>query len=147
VAKKELERVPLFGPAWKRAGHISIDRGNREKAIASLRRAAEVIREDGGVVVIFPEGTRSPTGELQPFKKGAFMLAIEAGIPIIPTVVVGSERITPPRAMSVRSGSFDLFYGEPVSSEGYSPETVDRLVEEVRGRMQAMLVAHSVPTE
>ena len=145
VAKKELERVPLFGPAWKRAGHISIDRGNREKAIASLHRAAEIIREDGGVVVIFPEGTRSRTGELQPFKKGAFMLAIEAGIPIVPTVVIGSDRITPPAAISVRSGSFDLYYGVPISSEGYTAENVDLFVAAVRTRMQEMLITHSAP--
>ena len=143
VAKKELEKVPVFGPAWKLAGHISIDRQNRQKAIASLRQAARLMNEEGGVVVIFPEGTRSRTGGLQPFKKGAFMLAVEARVPIVPTVVIGSDRITPAGSVWVRSGTFDLYYGTPVSVDGYSPERVDELLAVVRARMENMLVAET----
>ena len=81
VAKKELERIPFFGTAWKAAGHISIDRSDRTSAIQSLRRAGRSIREQRSTVIIFPEGTRSLTGEMLPFKKGAFMLALEADVP------------------------------------------------------------------
>ncbi|HET6233287.1 MAG TPA: lysophospholipid acyltransferase family protein, partial [Longimicrobiaceae bacterium] len=102
VAKKELERIPIFGSAWKAAGHISIDRSNRASAIQSLREAGQKIRHERGAVVIFPEGTRSRTGRLQPFKKGAFMLAVEAGVPVVPTVVVGSYDIMRPDTWKIR---------------------------------------------
>ena len=80
IAKSELERIPLFGSAWTSAGHISIDRKDRSKAIRALDEAAELMRRDNSAIVIFPEGTRSPTGELQAFKKGAFMMALRTGI-------------------------------------------------------------------
>jgi 1-acyl-sn-glycerol-3-phosphate acyltransferase len=139
VAKKELEKIPIFGPAWKNAGHISIDRENRQKAVASLRHAAEIIHREGGVVIIFPEGTRSRTGELQPFKKGAFVLAIEANVPIIPAVVVGSDRIMPSGRIRVKPGTIDLHFGEAVPADGFTPEQVDALVGRVRERMHEML--------
>jgi 1-acyl-sn-glycerol-3-phosphate acyltransferase len=141
VAKKELEGVPIFGPAWKLAGHISIDRGNRQDAIASLRRAVEVIHRDGGAVIIFPEGTRSKTGELQPFKKGAFVLALEARVPIVPAVVFGSPRIMPAGSLRIQRGVMDLYFGEPVTVEGYLPNRVEELISTVRGRMLQMLAA------
>lgn len=140
VAKKELERVPIFGPAWVRAGHISIDRHNRQNAIASLQKAAEVIRRDGGIVVIFPEGTRSPTTELQLFKKGAFQLAVAAGVPILPVVVRGSDAIAPPGTWRISPGMMDLHIGDPVPVDDYvEGGRLDDLIAEVRGRMQAML--------
>ncbi len=139
VAKKELEKIPIFGPAWKNAGHISIDRANRQKALASLRQAAEIINRDGGVVIIFPEGTRSRTGELQPFKKGAFTLALEAQVPVIPAVVVGSDRIMPSDTRAIRPGTVDLYFGDAVEVAGRSAEDVDRLIAEVRLSMQQML--------
>ena len=78
VAKKELESVPFFGPGWQALGHISIDRRDRQSAIESLERAARLVREESRVIVMFPEGTRSPDGEVKAFKKGAFVLAIRA---------------------------------------------------------------------
>lgn len=135
VAKKELERIPLFGMAWKAAGHISIDRSNRQSAVASLRRAGEKIRSERGTVVIFPEGTRSRTGELQPFKKGAFVLAIEAGVPIVPTVVRGSFDIMPPGRWVVRPRRIHLHFCAPVPTSGYTPDQVDVVAARVRDAM------------
>jgi 1-acyl-sn-glycerol-3-phosphate acyltransferase len=89
--------------------------------------------------VIFPEGTRSRTGELQPFKKGAFMLAIEARVPILPAVVIGSERITPAGRLHLEPGPLDLYFGEPVSVDGIAPGEIDELMVAVRYRMEAML--------
>ena len=114
VAKKELARVPLWGHAWVAAGHISVDRTDNQRAVASLDQAGRTILEDNSSVIIFPEGTRSPTGELQSFKKGAFTLAMEAEVPILPVIVRGSgammaERGTVPtvlqrpRARAVRA--------------------------------------------
>lgn len=139
VAKKELERVPMFGPAWKAAGHISIDRQNLEKAIESLGRAGEKLRREGGVVIIFPEGTRSDTAELQPFKKGAFRLAIEAQVPIVPTAVVDSDKVTPARRLHVTKETFWLVYGHPIPTEGMEPDDVDLLIERVRAAMLELM--------
>lgn len=146
VAKKELEAVPLFGAAWQAAGHISIDRRNRESAIRSLRVAGERVRRERSTVVIFAEGTRSRTGRLLPFKKGAFMLAVEAQVPIVPTAVVGSYDIMRPDSLWIHPRPIHLFFGEPVSPEGHTLETVEALMERVRDRVAALLAeAEALP--
>jgi 1-acyl-sn-glycerol-3-phosphate acyltransferase len=116
VAKKELERIPLFGPAWKAAGHISIDRSDRERAIASLREAGAKIRRDASAVVIFPEGTRSRSGRLQSFKKGAFQLARESDVQVVPAVVTGSYQIMPPGSWTIRPNTIHIHFLPPVSA-------------------------------
>lgn len=131
VAKKELEKVPIFGLAWRVAGHISIDRSNRERAVQSLRRAEEQMRAQKSVVVIFAEGTRSRTGRLQPFKKGAFVLSHETGIPIIPTVVTGSFDIMRPDTFIVRPATIHVYFEPPVSPQGLSVEELTSRVREV----------------
>ena len=129
VAKKELEKIPVFGLAWRAAGHISIDRGNRESAARSLRKAGEQMREQKSVVVIFAEGTRSRTGRLLPFKKGAFVLAAETGIPIIPTIVTGSFDIMRPDTFIVRPATIHVYFEPPVPATGMS---VDALLKRTR---------------
>lgn len=130
VAKKELERVPVFGLAWRAAGHISIDRSDREKAVESLRKAGTQMREQQSVVVIFAEGTRSRTGRLQPFKKGAFVLSQETGIPVIPTVVTGSYDIMRPDTFLVRPATIHVFFEPPVSPR--PEEGTTEMMERVR---------------
>ena len=117
VAKKELVRVPIFGQALVASGHIIIDRGNRERAVASLRRAAERIRS-GISVIVFPEGTRSPEGHLRRFKSGPFHLAVEAQVPIIPVTVSGSQHITPKGPLRVQAGRVKIVYGKPIPTRG-----------------------------
>lgn len=131
VAKKELEKVPIFGLAWRVAGHISIDRGNRERAVQSLRRAGEQMRAQKSVVVIFAEGTRSRSGRLQAFKKGAFVLAHETEIPIIPTVVTGSFDIMRPDTFLVRPATIHVWFEPPVPPQGLSVEELTARVREV----------------
>ena len=117
VAKRELAWIPFFGWAMWLGGHVIINRGNRERAIASLRRAAERIR--GGMnVVIFPEGTRSPTGEMRAFKSGGFHLALEAQVPILPVTVSGSRHLTPKGSLRVESGRVLVRYGKPLPTAG-----------------------------
>ena len=139
VAKKELERIPLFGSAWKAAGHVSIDRSDRSRAIASLRQAGECIRMQRSSVVIFPEGTRSRTGRLQPFKKGAFMLAVEARVPIVPTVVVGSYDIMRPDDWKVHPSTIHIHFCEPIDTDGITAENAEELMDRVRGRIAGVL--------
>jgi 1-acyl-sn-glycerol-3-phosphate acyltransferase len=117
IAKKELVRVPIFGWALVTTGQIIIDRGNRTKAIESLRLAAERIR-GGASVIVFPEGTRSPSGNLRPFKSGPFHLALEAQVPIVPVTVSGSQRITPKGRLTVHSGLVKIRFGKPIPTRG-----------------------------
>lgn len=126
VAKKELMSFPLFGRAMRAAGHVIIDRSNRERALQSLRQAGEAIRESPAAVIIFPEGTRSRTGRLQSFKKGAFQLAVEAGVPVVPTVVTGSFQIMPPGSRKIHPNTVHIHFlpavrGDEVRALGLEP--------------------------
>jgi 1-acyl-sn-glycerol-3-phosphate acyltransferase len=131
VAKRELLWIPFFGWALGLSRHVIVDRGDREKAVASLRRAAK--RVAGGVnVIIFPEGTRSPDGELKPFKSGGFHLAIESQVPIVPVSISGSRRITPKRSLRIESGTVKVVYGKPIPTRGLGTEDRQALKDEVR---------------
>lgn len=131
VAKKELTRVPIFGQALVASGHVIIDRGDRERAVASLRRAAEIIRA-GTTVIVFPEGTRSPRGNLRTFKSGPFHLALEAQVPIVPVTVSGSQRITPKGQLIVHRGVVKITYGKPIPTRGLSNDERHALSDRVR---------------
>jgi 1-acyl-sn-glycerol-3-phosphate acyltransferase len=131
VAKRELTRVPIFGWILVLSGHVIIDRRNRERAVASLRRAAEIIRA-GTTVIVFPEGTRSPRGNLRTFKSGPFHLAIEAQVPIVPVTVSGSQRITPKGELRVHHGVVKIAYGKPIPTRGVSVEERKQLSDRVR---------------
>jgi 1-acyl-sn-glycerol-3-phosphate acyltransferase len=104
VTKKELFRVPVFGGALAAAGFISIDRSNRDEAIRSLD-AARALLAGGTHVWIAPEGTRSRTGELLPFKKGAFYLAFEAGLPILPVTLRGTRDVLAAKGVVSHAGA------------------------------------------
>jgi 1-acyl-sn-glycerol-3-phosphate acyltransferase len=138
VAKKELAAIPFFGWAWRAAGHISIDRSDTQSAVRSLERAGEVMRRERAKVVIFAEGTRSPTPEMLPFKKGAFMLALHTGVEIVPTGVRGGRTILRKGDWRIRAGTLTLSFGEPVLMSGYSVETRDELVAHVRARVEGL---------
>lgn len=132
VGKKELVSVPLFGPAWLACGHIAIDRSDRESAIRSLEHAGELLRRHGGVIIMFPEGTRSTDGDLLPFKKGAFVLALKLGVPIIPVGIAGSRQVMRKHGFRVRSGTIRVQVGEPIPVAGLDENDRDRLMERTR---------------
>jgi 1-acyl-sn-glycerol-3-phosphate acyltransferase len=136
VAKRELTWIPLFGWALALGGHPIVDRGNHERAVASLRRAAEQVKR-GTHVVIFPEGTRSETGEMRGFKSGGFHLAIQAQVPILPVTVSGSRRITPKRSLRIESGRVKVVYGKPVETRGLRIEDREALKDRVRQAIAA----------
>jgi 1-acyl-sn-glycerol-3-phosphate acyltransferase len=131
VAKRELTWIPFFGWSLPLAGHIIIDRGDRSKAVNSLERAAQRIA-DGVNVIIFPEGTRSATGDLQPFKSGGFHLAIRAQVPILPATISGTRVITPKRSLRVESGTVKIVYGKPIPTAGLGVDDREDLKKEVR---------------
>jgi 1-acyl-sn-glycerol-3-phosphate acyltransferase len=131
VAKQELFRVPVFGWALAASGCVAIDRGNRAEAIRSLGVAAGKIR-DGRSVVLFPEGSRSRDGSLAPFKKGAFHLAVQAGVPVVPVAIVGSFDIFPPGSLRVFPGPVEVFVEPPVDATQFQPQDHNGLSAAVR---------------
>jgi len=131
IAKKELFKIPMFGKAMRNAGYIEIDRQHHEKALRSLDEAAEKIR-DGKSVMSFPEGTRSRDMTLKPFKQGAFHLAIQAGVPIIPISLVGTGLIMQKRSLQINPGNVIMVIDKPIETKDYTIETRHELIERVR---------------
>lgn len=138
LVKKELRWIPIFGWALSATGHIYVDRKNREKSFESIRRAAQRVRE-GRNVLVFPEGTRGYGRGLLPFKKGGFVLAIESQAPILPIAVVGTERILPKKGFWVTPGPVRMVVGSPILTQGYTYESRDALIEEVRKAIEKQM--------
>ena len=134
AAKKSLFRIPFMGWHLTRAGHIPIDRSSTQNAVASMQRAAAYLR-DGICAFIFPEGTRSRDGSLQPFKKGGFKLAIQAGVPIIPVTIIGSRQVLPRDSIIFRPGLINMYIDEPISTAGLTDDDIEALMQTVRERM------------
>ena len=112
-------------------GYISIDRSDRKSAFESLKQASETIQK-GTSVMIFPEGTRSEDGHIREFKKGGFILAVDAGVPIVPVVLHGTVRILPKGTLRVHSGRVVLEILAPVETSPYSRKTKDTLISHLR---------------
>ncbi len=138
IAKAELFRIPILGHGMKGAGYIGIDRSDRDSAIESLDRAAGSIRR-GASVMIFPEGTRSRDGRLRPFKKGGFILAVDAGVPIVPIVIHGTYDVMPKSGLRVRPCPVRIEVLEPVATDNYTRDNKDELLDRIRGIMQTAL--------
>jgi 1-acyl-sn-glycerol-3-phosphate acyltransferase len=134
VAKSELFKVPIFGPAMRAAGMIEIQRENRKAAFGAYDVAAERIR-GGKSVVVFPEGTRGNAYPLRPFKKGPFVLAIAAGVPIVPIIIHGTIEIMPRGSLWAHPGTIDIHLLEPVSTTSVDYYHREALMKTVRKRM------------
>ena len=130
LAKKELFSIPFFGWVMAAAGYISIDREGTRKTVEAMNEAARKIRE-GMSVVIFPEGSRSPDGSIQPFKKGGFTLAIKSKVPIIPISIIGSREIMPKEKLTVASGEIRIRIDHPIETQNYSLKDRKSLMEKV----------------
>lgn len=131
IIKMELRKIPLFGFACERVGYIFIDRGDHAKARESLKTAGERIR-GGASVIFFPEGTRSAEGKLQTFKKGGFVIALEAQVPILPVTVVGGKEVLPKGSLRILPGEMKVIVHKPIPVDGYTYETKEQLMERVR---------------
>jgi 1-acyl-sn-glycerol-3-phosphate acyltransferase len=137
IAKKELVWVPVFGWALWASKHIIVDRSGRAQATASLRRAKEKIAQ-GVSVVIFPEGTRGRNGGILPFKRGGFVLAIMAQVPIVPVTIVDSGTILPRGEWRIRSGQIEVIVDEPIRMERYDLKSIGKL----SGRVRSLMASH-----
>jgi 1-acyl-sn-glycerol-3-phosphate acyltransferase len=146
VAKKELASIPVFGRAVKEVAGIFIDRGNRKAAFQSYSEAAEQMKA-GIAVAVFPEGTRGRSYELRPFKKGPFVLAIAAQVPVVPVVSWGTREIQGKGEMAIHSGVCDLTFLEPIPTAGMTYDDRDRLMTTVWHRMAAELEHRGVHSE
>jgi 1-acyl-sn-glycerol-3-phosphate acyltransferase len=132
LAKEELFKIPILGPAMRAAGYVPIDRGDRRKAVESLNVAATRV-QSGTSVVIFPEGTRSPDGVLQEFKKGGFILAIKSQQLIAPITISGSHCVLPKRGdWKIQPGVIEVTIGKPISTMGLTIRDNDALMHTVR---------------
>lgn len=126
LTKKELFRVPAFGAAMHRLGCVSIDRRNAKNARSSIAEAAERVR-GGATIVVFPEGTRSADGKLQPFKKGSFHLVQAARVPMLPLGITGTNRILSKNGVLIREGDVLVRVGKPIECDDDSAGARDRL--------------------
>jgi 1-acyl-sn-glycerol-3-phosphate acyltransferase len=131
LAKKELFSIPFFGWTMAAAGYVSIDREGTRKTVQAMNEAAQKIR-DGMSVVVFPEGSRSPDGSIQPFKKGGFTLAIKSRVPIIPIAINGSREIMPKGKLTTTFGEIRIRMGDPIDTHHYSLRDRRSLMEKVR---------------
>lgn len=143
VSKREIFRIPLLGQAMRATGHVSLDRANPKEAFAIYATAARQIVAGRLSVLVFPEGTRTRTGELQPFKIGLFVLAIESGAPIVPVHISGTFGIQPKGSIRIRPHPVRITVGAPIPTAGLTTEGRDALKDRVRAAMVA-LAAKSV---
>jgi 1-acyl-sn-glycerol-3-phosphate acyltransferase len=141
VYKKELEKVPFFGWGLKLPKvYIGVDRGGGQEALQSLDAAAEKIR-NGASVLLFAEGTRSPDGRLQQFKRGAFNLAVKAGVPVVPLSINGSYSILSKNSLRLRPGTITLILDGPITPPSRNGKETEM---ELRDRVHAAIESHYV---
>jgi 1-acyl-sn-glycerol-3-phosphate acyltransferase len=143
LAKKSLFSVPFLGWAMRAMGFIPVDRRNRREAIRSFEQAAERIRA-GRSVLVFPEETRTRTGELLPFQRGGFLIALKAGLPILPVGLDGPRRCLPKFSYLLRPGRVIVRFGQAIPTEGLGVTSKGELMERTRAAVE-MLRASAAP--
>jgi 1-acyl-sn-glycerol-3-phosphate acyltransferase len=137
VAKRELSGVPFLGWYIAAMGMVFVDRGARGRAVASLRRVTDILRA-GDSVACFPEGTRSRDGSIGTFKGGAFAMAIEAGVPVVPVALSGTGAVLPPSSFRVRPGTVRVRVGRPIPTRGLTTAQRGELARRVRAEVERL---------
>ena len=138
VYKAEINAIPLLARAFQHGGFVPIERRNKEAAMRSLEAGARSIR-DGNSFLIFPEGTRSQTGEMLPFKKGGFMMALKAQAPIVPVAISGGRDAMQRGSRIIRPVTVSIRVGQPIETAGMQMTDRDALIAMVRARIEALL--------
>ncbi len=139
LAKKGLFQIPFLGWHLARAGHISVPRGDARGAVKAMTAAAETIREHGVSILIFPEGGRSRDGAMHDFLEGAALIAIKAGVPIVPVALKGTREVLPFGSGHIRAGTVRMSVGDPIPTAGLTLKDRGRLMRETRARVVEML--------
>ena len=139
LAKRELLNVPFIGWYLRRDGHLTVDRKSLRSSIESTNECARLIREKRLTVLIFPEGTRSPDGELQRFRDGAAFLAIQSGVPVLPVGIVGAYDVLPARSSWFMPGEIELRFGDPISVDGLTARDRARLTARLEQAVRGLL--------
>ncbi|MBI4460894.1 MAG: 1-acyl-sn-glycerol-3-phosphate acyltransferase [Acidobacteria bacterium] len=144
LAKRSLFRIPFLGWAMAAAGDIPLDRQDARQGSRSLAVAAQRLRK-GFSVVVFPEGTRSPTGQLQPFLSGAFRMAIQTQAPVLPVAISGTREALPPGSLFFQGGRVQLLVGQPILTQALAKQDKDLLADQARRSIEAMLPPATSP--
>ena len=139
LAKRGLFQIPFLGWHLSRAGHIRVPREDARAAVKTMTLAAQVVREEGISLLIFPEGGRSRTGKMRDFKEGAAFIAIKAGVPLVPIALKGTREVLPFGSGVVKKGSVTMRIGDPVPTTQASPHDRVRLTGELRHQIVALL--------
>lgn len=146
LAKKELFRYPFMGWHLGRSGQIPVDDKDARSNLRSLARAVDTVKS-GMSLMVFPEGGRSKTGQIQPFLSGAFYVAIKAGVPVIPMAIVGTYEVLPMNTFHIHPGPLELVIGKPIATSDYSPRDMDKLSHRVQLEIESMYYSRSQVAE
>jgi 1-acyl-sn-glycerol-3-phosphate acyltransferase len=136
--KAELRKLPILVRAFDLAGFVPLERGNRDQSLPAIERAASALRE-GNSFLIFPEGTRSRTGELLPFKKGGFIMALQGQAPIVPVAISGARDAMRKGSLIIRPVRIVIRFGQPIETTGLGLEDRDALVVRARTAVASLL--------
>ncbi len=136
--KAELRKLPILVRAFDLAGFIPLERGNREQSLPAIERAADALRE-GNSFLIFPEGTRSRTGELLPFKKGGFIMAIKGQAPVVPAAIKGARDAMRKGSLIIRPVRVTVSFGAPIATTGLTLDDRDELITRARNAVALLL--------
>ncbi len=139
LLKKEAFRIPVIGQAMRQVGFVSVDRKSLKGGKKSIDRATRMIKEKGISFLIFPEGTRSRDGKLQPFKRGGLFLAVNSQVPIFPVSIKGSYALLPKGSFFAKKGKVDVIFHPPVSVQGFDRNNLSQLMGKVRSVIQSGL--------
>ena len=140
--KAELRKLPILVRAFDVAGFVPLERGNRDQSLPAIEQAAEALR-GGNSFLIFPEGTRSRTGELLPFKKGGFIMAIKAQSPVVPVAISGARDAMRKGSPIIRPVDVTVAFGEPIPTAGVTLDDRDALVARTRDAVAALLTENA----
>jgi len=138
IVKLEIRKMPIFGYALERMGHIYINRKTRSAAASSLEKAARKIK-GGTSVIIFPEGTRSKDGHLLRFRRGGGIIALKSGVPILPVTVIGSRFVLPKDTLNLMPGKIEVIVGDIIDPGQFDENRIDDLMDTVKSAIEKNL--------